>query len=148
MTYEWQNPYSRFEIASNILLRIMDSVYQLNNEVEFAVRAYGTNYPAQLNNCTDTKLEVPFNLQNTNQIKTRLRNITPIGSSPIAFSLRKASENELSDYQLYDYSIIFITDGGESCNGDICGVYQELLKRSISVKPYIIGLDKNEKLQS
>jgi hypothetical protein len=148
MTYTWNEGYSRFDVASTILLSIMDSIYSLNNEIEFAVRAYGTKYPAQLQNCTDTELEVPFNIQNARQIKTRLRNLVPIGSSPIAFSLMKASDNELFDHDKYDYSVIFITDGGESCNGDVCGIYQKLLQRKISIKPYIIGLDKNETLKS
>ncbi|GBL35244.1 hypothetical protein EMGBS15_08390 [Filimonas sp.] len=148
MTYPWNGGYTRFEVASNILLKIMDSVYSINNEIEFGVRAYGTLYAAQLHNCIDTRLEVPFNLQNTNQIKTRLENLTPIGSSPIAYSLKQASENELNEVSLYDYSVIFITDGGESCNGDVCGVYQELLQKKITIKPYIIGLDKNETLKT
>jgi hypothetical protein len=146
MTYNWNPKYSRFEIASNILLKIIDSVYALNNEVEFAVRAYGTQFPAQDKNCTDTRLEVPFNIQNVAQINTRLKNLTPIGFSPIAYSLRQASENELSDARLYDYSIIFITDGGESCNGNVCNTFKEFIEKKIKVKPYIIGLDKNEQL--
>lgn len=148
MTYPWSPSYTRFEVASNILLNIMDSVYSINNEIEFAVRAYGTIYPAQLQNCVDTRLEVPFNVQNIDQIKTRLKNLTPIGSSPIAYSLGQASENELDDTRFFDYSVIFITDGGESCNGDVCGIYQKLLMKKISIKPYIIGLDKNEHLQA
>ena len=56
-------------------------MYALNNEVEFAVRAYGTQFPAQDKNCTDTRLEVPFNIQNVAQINTRLKNIKPIGFS-------------------------------------------------------------------
>lgn len=148
MSYQWNVGYSRFDVATNILLKIMDSAYSINNEIEFAVRAYGTTYPAQVKNCTDTRLEVPFNLQNTAQIKTRLKSITPLGSSPIAYSLKQASENELNDFKLYDYSVIFITDGGESCNGDVCGIYQELLQKKISIKPYIVGLDQNETLKS
>nr|MBP6315461.1 VWA domain-containing protein [Chitinophagaceae bacterium] len=146
MTYQWNPKYSRFDIASNILLKIIDSVYALNNEVEFAVRAYGTQFPAQEKNCTDTRLEVPFNIQNVAQINTRLKNIKPIGFSPIAYSLKQASENELMDARLYDYSIIFITDGGESCNGDVCNTFKEFIEKKIKVKPYIIGLDRNEQL--
>ena len=148
MTYSWNPSNTRFQVASNILLNIIDSIYAINNEVEFAVRAYGTQYSAQEKNCYDTKLEVPFNYQNVSQIKTRLQYIKPFGFSPIAYSLQQASENELNNSSVYDYSIIFITDGGESCNGDICSVFNNLLKNKISIKPYVIGLDKNEKLKS
>ncbi len=148
MTYNWNAGYSRFDIASNIVLKIIDSVYALNNEVEFAVRAYGTQFPAQDKNCTDTRLEVPFNIQNAAQINTRLKSMRPIGFSPIAYSLRQAAENELNEARLYDYSIIFITDGGESCNGDVCNTYKEFIEKRIKVKPYIIGLDRNDQLMS
>ena len=148
MTYSWNPTNTRFQVASNILLNIIDSIYSINNEVEFAVRAYGTQYSAQEKNCFDTKLEVPFNYQNVSQIKTRLQYIKPYGFSPIAYSLQQASENELNNSSIYDYSIIFITDGGESCNGDICNVFNNLLKNKISIKPYVIGLDKNEKLKN
>lgn len=148
MTYNWNTNHSRFDIASNIILKIIDSVYAVNNEVEFAVRAYGTQFPAQEKNCTDTRLEVPFNIQNAAQINTRLKSMRPIGFSPIAYSLRQAAENELNEARLYDYSIIFITDGGESCNGDVCNTYKEFIEKRIKVKPYIIGLDRNDQLMS
>lgn len=148
MTYKWNAEYDRFAVASNILLSIVDSVYALNNEVEFAVRAYGTQYASQDKNCTDTRLEVPFNIQNAYQIKTRLANLKPLGFSPIAYSLIQASENELGNDAMYDYSIILINDGGESCNGDVCDTYSKFLQRKIKIKPYVIGLDKNEQLKS
>lgn len=146
MTYNWNAKYSRYEVASNILLKIIDSIYAINPEVEFALRTYGTQKPAAEKNCTDTKLEVPFNLQNALQIKTRLQNIYAYGYSPIAYSLKQAAENEISNIQNYDYSIIFITDGGESCDGDVCKTFQDFILKKIKLKPYIIGLDVNVQL--
>ncbi len=148
MTYNWNADYNRFGIARNILLQIVDSIYTINNEVEFAVRLYGADYPAQEKNCFDSKLLVPFNLQNVNQIKQSLKYTDAIGWSPIAYSLEQASISEINNTAAYDYSIIFITDGGESCGGDICKTYINLLEKKVSVRPYIIGLDKNENLKS
>jgi hypothetical protein len=147
MTLAWNDANSRYDIASRMLLQLIDSVYAVNNEVEFAVRSVGTQYPAQDKNCQDTRLEVPFNLQNVNQIKTRMFDLQPIGYSPIAYSLRTAADNELNNPQLYDYSIIFITDGGESCGGDVCETFKRFLAGRMKVKPYVIGLNKNEQLQ-
>ncbi len=147
MTYEWNKDYNRFAIARNILLQIVDSIYAVNNEVEFGVRLYGSEHPAQEKNCMDSKLLVPFNLQNVNQIKRSLLYTNPIGWSPIAYSLRESAASEINNTATYDYSIIFITDGGESCGGDICKTYSELLQKRVSVTPYIIGLDNNETLK-
>ncbi|MBP6455097.1 MAG: VWA domain-containing protein [Chitinophagaceae bacterium] len=146
MTNKWNLNNTRFDVAGNILLKIVDSIYARNNEIEFGLRVYGSEFPAIQKVCYDTKLEVPFNLQNAYQIKNRLKYINNIGTSPIAYSLEQAASNEINNENDFDYSIIFITDGGETCDGDICKTYQELLSKKIKVKPYIIGLDKNELL--
>lgn len=147
MTYSWNQSNSRYDVATRMLLQLIDSVYAVNNEVEFAVRSVGTQYPAQEKNCYDTRLEVPFNMQNVNQIKTRMQYLQPIGYSPIAYSLRLAADNELNNPQVYDYSVIFITDGGESCGGDVCETFKKYLAGRMKVKPYVIGLNKSEQLQ-
>jgi hypothetical protein len=148
MSLQWNKSNTRFDVATNLILHLVDSIYMLNNEVEFAVRAYGTKHPAQEKNCFDTELEVPFNIQNAAQIKWRMKYIKPIGYSPIAYSLAQASNNELNNTYSYDYSIVFLTDGGESCNGDVCGTYKDFIQSKIKVKPYVIGLDKNPQLKS
>jgi von Willebrand factor type A domain len=146
MSYEWHNKETRFDAARKVILAIMDSMYAINNEVEFAVRVYGNQSVAQKKDCYDTKLEVDFGLQNSNQISTRLKYVIPIGSSPIAFSIGEASRNELNNTGAYDYSFVLITDGGESCGGDICDAYQKLVANKVKVNPYIIGLDTNKAL--
>jgi hypothetical protein len=148
MTYNWQTSQNRFEAAAKVVGAIIDSMYAVNNEVEFAVRIYGDQYESIEKNCTDTRLVVPFNLQNLYQIKNKLKYIRPLGSSPIAYSLQQASENELSNTDLYDYSFVLVTDGGESCGGDICDMYKKIVANKIKVAPYIIGLDTNRLLQN
>jgi len=147
MTYEWQNKQNRFEAAAKVVGAIMDSMYAVNNEVEFAVRVYGDQHGSIEKNCTDTRLVVPFNLQNAYQIKTKLKYITPLGNSPIAYSLKEAAENELSNAAQYDYSFVLITDGGENCDGNICDMYKNMIANKVKVSPYIIGLDNNNMLQ-
>jgi hypothetical protein len=140
MQEQWSKDQTRFKAASNVIIRLMDSIYQLNNEVEFGLRVYGHQYPAQDNNCFDTKQEVMFSRDNLTQMTLRLESLHPYGISPIAYSLREAAENDLVDPQHYNYSIILISDGGESCNGNICAVAKELLEKKIIFKPYIISL--------
>jgi hypothetical protein len=140
MLNKWQNEESRFHAASRIMEAVMDSIHAVNNDVAFALRVFGSQYPAQDKNCYDSKLEVSFNYNNSSQIITRLKYIRPEGFSPIAWSLQQAAENDFIQSDDYAYSIILITDGGESCGGDICATYQALLSRKISFKPYILSL--------
>lgn len=140
MSNPWQQQESRFQAASEIMLSIMDSIYAVNPTVSFGLRAFGEQYPAIDSNCFDTKLEVPFAFQNKGQIQARLTDLHPRGFSPIALSLEQAAEMDFIQDDQYAYSIILITDGGESCGGDICATVQNLLNKKISFTPYILTL--------
>lgn len=148
MGYEWQSGEKRFDAASRIIISLIDSVYKVNKNVEFALRVYGHQYPSQLNNCYDTKLEVMFSKDNIEQMRLRLANLNAIGVSPIAFSIKEAAENDMPDQLRNVYSMVLITDGAESCGGDICAVAKELLARRIDFKPYILSLVDNGSLKS
>ena len=140
MSNTWQKQESRFQAASEIMLSIMDSIYAVNPTVSFGLRAFGEQYPAKDSNCYDTKLEVPFAFQNRGQMEARLTDLHPRGFSPIALSLEQAAENDFTQDDNYAYSIILVTDGGESCGGDICATVQNLLNKKISFRPYILTL--------
>ncbi len=147
MGSEWGKE-TRFKAASHIITTLMDSLYKVNKDVEFALRVYGHQSPSQDNNCYDTKLEVMFSKDNLTQMTLRLAALRAVGVSPIAFSLKEAAENDLTDPDRNTYSLILITDGEESCGGDICAVVKELLEKKIDFKPYILSLVDNTALKS
>ncbi|MEO8788105.1 MAG: hypothetical protein ABI378_13590 [Chitinophagaceae bacterium] len=140
MLQPWGDKDSRFQVAGRIVAGLMDSIYAVNNSVEFGLRVYGHQSPAQNNDCYDSKEEVMFSKNNWTQMQLRLASIKPFGVSPIAYSLSEAAQNDLTDVVHNAYSIILITDGGESCGGDICDVVRKLIEDKIYFKPYIIGL--------
>lgn len=140
MVQPWSKDATRFKTAGRIILSLMDSIYKLNDQVEFALRVYGHQYPVQESNCYDTKLEVMFSKNNLTQMSLRLNALHPRGVSPIAFSLKEAAEMDLTDEIHNAYSIVLITDGGESCNGNVCDVVKTLLDKKIDFKPYILSL--------
>jgi von Willebrand factor type A domain len=148
MTYDWQTGKTRFQAAADVVGAIIDSMSAINNEVEFAIRVYGDRFGSTEKNCVDTRVLVPFNLRNVNQIKAKLKYVEPLGSSPIAYSLEQAADNELSNTDEYDYSFVLVTDGGESCGGNICETFKKILANKVKVAPYIIGLDTNSLLKS
>lgn len=148
MNYDWANGETRFHTASRIILALMDSMYKVNKDVEFALRVYGHQYPSQQNNCYDTKMEVMFSKDNIEQMGLRLENLHAIGVSPIAFSLKEAAEWDFASPHLNTYSLILVTDGAESCGGDICAVVKQLLEKKIEFKPYILSLVDNPSLKS
>ena len=147
MLETWQTNQIRFKAAGKIIDQIVDSIYKVNPYVEFGLRVYGHQHTAQENNCFDTKLEVPFGKSNATQLFLRMNSLKPLGVSPIAYSLKEAAENDLINTSNYNYSLILITDGGESCNGNICEVVKLLLEKKIKFQPYIIGLINYQPLE-
>lgn len=147
MLETWQTNQIRFRVAGKIIDQIVDSIYKVNPNVEFGLRVYGHQHTAQENNCFDTKLEVPFGKSNATQLYLRMASLKPLGVSPIAYSLKEAAENDLINTASYNYSLILITDGGESCNGNICEVVRLLLEKKIKFQPYIISLINYQPLE-
>lgn len=141
MLKDWTSGDAKIKVANQIILRLIDSVYAVNPDVEFSLRVFGNQSPVPEHNCTDTRNEVPFSKRNRTQMEFRLEDLQPLGITAIAYSLSKAAEEDLVDEGKYVYSIVLITDGGESCNGDICAVMATLLKNKIYFRPYVLSLD-------
>ena len=147
MLNEWKGKEDRFHAASRVIAAIADSIHAINPDVAFALRVYGNQYSSQDKNCYDSRLEVPFGYNNVERIQTRLRFLHPMGFSPIAWSLAQSAENDFTESSHYAYSIILLTDGGESCGGDICATVTNLLSKKISFKPYILSMVDYEPLK-
>ncbi len=139
MLQPW-NSTIRFKAAARVIAALMDSIYSVNAGVEFGLRVYGHQTASQFNDCLDSRQEVMFSKNNATQMSLRLASLRPFGVSPIAYSLKEAAENDLIDEVRNAYSVILITDGGESCGGDICDVVKNLIERKIFFKPYILSL--------
>lgn len=138
MLAHWGGKQTRMDVAKRILAETADSL-KGSPQLELGLRVYGHLYPSRQNNCTDSRLEVPFSKDNHELIKTKLHQITPQGNTPIAYSLEQAA----GDFPVasgYRNIIIIITDGIESCDGDPCAVSLGLQKKNIFLKPFVIAL--------
>lgn len=148
MTLPWASGKEKYKAAREVILRLMDSVYAVNRQVEFSLRVFGHQHTVAENDCYDTKNEVAFSKDNRSQMAARLEDITPLGVTPIGFALKEAAEKDIVDENRNAYSIILITDGGESCGGDICDVMKKLLKSKVYFKPYIVSLENDPSLKT
>ena len=128
------------DVARRILSEFMDSLKGVPN-IEIAFRCYGHQTPFQQQDCKDTRLEVPFDLPSVNasKIKSRLSRLKPTGTTPIAYTLEKCSD-DFPPCSNCKNVIILITDGVEECNGDPCAVSAALQKNNVFLRPFIIGI--------
>jgi Ca-activated chloride channel homolog len=133
---------AKINIARDYLIRIIDSLQYIEN-VEMALRVFGHQSPVPPQDCSDSKLEVPFAKNNASRIRQKLRFIEPRGTTPMANSLELAG-NDFPPCIGCRNIIILITDGIEECNGDPCKASFDLQKKGIALKPFIIGIGVDE----
>ena len=141
MNAQWGNS-SKITIAKQLMIQTIDSLKMLEN-VELALRMYGhqTRIVPGKQDCSDTKLEVPFAdaKENHFSIINKIRSLEPKGTTPIARSL-EYSADDFPDCENCRNIIILLTDGIEACDEDPCAVAIALKEKKIKLKPFVIGL--------
>jgi Ca-activated chloride channel family protein len=142
MAVTWQKQ-SKIAIARKVLINIIDSLEHVPN-VQMALRIYGHHSPVPPQDCSDTRLEVPFGTGNAANIRQKLRYVIPKGTTPIAHSLEMGGGDFPTGCDDCRNIIILITDGVEACDGDACAVSQELQRKGIILKPFVIGIGIDE----
>ena len=139
---DWQSG-KKIEIAKKLMSEFLDSLKGSSSpDIEIALRVYGhqTSLWPGPPNCEDTRLEVPFAQipVNAPKMKKVINELTPTGTTPIAYSLGRAAYDFPADKSRN--VIILITDGMEECKGDPCAVSIELQKKGVIIKPFVIGI--------
>ena len=79
-------------IAKNIL---DDVSYWYPQDLDLALRAYGSTSPSESNNCSDSVLLVPFSDFNREPIRASISDLRPTGQTPIAFALDQAAHDNV-----------------------------------------------------
>lgn len=122
---------TKMEIATEVL---STSVNKLPANQNVGLVAYGHR---QKGDCKDVETLVSLDNTSKSKITVSLQNIKPLGMTPLAYSathvidgLRKSKKKA---------TIILVTDGIESCNGNICDVVTAAKKEGIDFKLHIIG---------
>jgi Ca-activated chloride channel homolog len=138
MNAKWDHE-TRFQAAKSLLIKAVDSLSG-NTNLEIALRVYGHQSPitATYQDCEDTKLEVPFAVNNYNNVKNRIKTLEAKGTTPIARSL-EAAAGDFPDLKANNV-IILITDGLEACDNDPCVIAKKLKDKGVTVTPFVIGL--------
>ncbi len=126
------NGEAKMSIAKNIL---EDVSYWYPQDLDLALRAYGSTSPSESNNCSDSTLLVPFSDYNRDPIRAAVSGLRPTGQTPIAFALDEAA-SDFGSLQS-DRAVVLVTDGIESCGGDPARAARDLAAQGIMV--HVIG---------
>jgi len=122
----------KMAVAKEIL---QDVSYWFPEDLDLALRAYGSTSPSNNNDCADSTLLVPFGDENREPIRQAIDALRPLGQTPIAFALNEAARDFGSLQN--DRALVLVTDGIESCGGDPVQAAQQLREQGIMV--HLIG---------
>ncbi len=122
---------SKKEIASTVL---SDAVNKLSDNQETGLVAYGHRTEGD---CRDVEFIAEVALGNKSKINQSLKKIKPLGKTPLAYSanlvIDKLRQSKMKS------TIILITDGIESCDGNICDVVKAAKEEGIDFRLHIVG---------
>lgn len=124
------------EIAAEVL---STAVNNLSETQKVSLMAYGHRKKAD---CNDVEVIVDLNNTSKDQVIQAVNDINPLGKTPLAHSATLAI-NSLRDSQT-KATIILVTDGIESCDGNICEVVAKAKAEGIDFKFHIVGFGLKE----
>lgn len=112
-----------------------DVSYWFPEDLNLALRAYGSTSPSDDKDCADSTLLVPFAEANREPIRHAIAGLRPLGQTPIAYALDQAGR-DFGSLQS-DRAVVLVTDGIESCGGDPIRAARDLREQGIMV--HVIG---------
>lgn len=124
------------EIASKVL---STTVNNLPDNQNIGLMAYGHR---KKGDCNDIELVVDLKNSSKSNITNAVNDMNAIGKTPLARSAAIAI-NSLQENNT-KATIILITDGIESCDGDICDIVSKAKNEGIDFKLHVVGFGLKE----
>ncbi|GEM46004.1 VWA domain-containing protein [Deinococcus cellulosilyticus] len=134
---------TRIQVARDVLSSFIGSLPE-DPELNVGLRIYGAKTTAGTpGSCEDSELVLPMKGVDRAALQDTVKRTNPKGATPIAYSLLKAAEDfpNTPGKKL----IVLVTDGQESCRGDLKATMEAFKKRGIDVDLRIIGIDLDER---
>jgi len=130
---------SKISIAKEVLSQIIRG---LPEEMNVGLRVYGHRYKLKdERTCQDTELIVPIGPLQKDQLIQTIEKITPKGKTPLVYSILQSPQDFAN---LRGGTVVLISDGIESCEGDIKSIARKLKESGIELTVNIIGFDIKE----
>jgi len=123
---------------------LKDTLNSLDTDnITLAFRAYGFDTSIEYGKkttCRNSELLVDFEKGNASRITDAVTSLRPYGFTPIADSLKLAGA-DLEPFKDNFPTILLISDGKESCDGDPIAEIERLRSQGIDVQVHVVGFD-------
>ena len=130
---------SKISIAKGVLKQIID---RLSEEMNVGLRLYGHRYKIKDERaCQDTELIIPIGPLQKDQLIQTIEKIKPKGKTPLVYSILQSPQDFAN---LRGGTVVLISDGVESCEGDIKSIAPKLKESGIELTVNIVGFGIKE----
>ena len=131
----WQKIGDEYKIS--IARDVLDDlVARLPENQQFGLIAYGHR---QKGDCDDIEQLLPLTNKDKSAFTSALKGLNPTGMTPLARSAKQAVAALKSNKAAA--SVILITDGEETCDGELCAVVKQAKAEGIDLIFHIVGFD-------
>lgn len=132
----------RIVAAKDVLANLIGAL-PASDDLDVGLRVYGAQSNAlDEGACTDSELVVPMEGFDRSALLDAVRDTQARGATPIAYSLERAIED--LEGIAGSKVVVLVTDGLESCGGDVAEVAARLIASGADVDLRIIGFDLTE----
>lgn len=112
-------------------------IEKLPDDFNVGLRVYSHRHPAKSpKTCTDTELLVPVKKLDRGRMLSAIQQLTPRGETPLVYSVLQTVKDLK---HVRGGSVVLITDGIETCNGDPLKASQQLNESGIDITLHIVG---------
>ncbi len=127
------NDVEKIVIAKDVMSGLIDG---LPDSVDAGLITYGHR---ERGSCADIEVIATPGQTDRADLLASLSGVTPLGKTPISDSLLRAGEvmRQTED----PVSIVLVSDGIESCEGDPCATAALLREQDIDVRIHVVGFD-------
>ena len=132
----------KIDLAKRVLT---DHMRSFRPETNIGLRAFGHRLPYQqtAESCQDIELIAPVQKGQMERIVGWLQDFTAQGMTPLAASLQQAKNDFIYEAPRVN-SIVMLSDGIETCEGDPCKLVEDLKAQGINFTIHVIGLDVDD----
>lgn len=124
---------TKIDIAKEVMT---DLIKSLPTGTKVGLVAYGHR---RKGDCQDVEELVPLGPLNKGQLLSHIKSLSPKGKTPLILSVRLTAERLKGLEE--ETTIILVSDGQETCEGDPCALVKELKASGIKFVMHVIGFD-------
>ncbi|MBW1712925.1 MAG: VWA domain-containing protein [Deltaproteobacteria bacterium] len=124
---------AKIQIAKEVLA---DLIQGLPDKVRVGLMAYGHRVKGD---CNDVEQIVALGPLDKAGLTAKIEALSPKGKTPLTLSIKKAMD--LLKAEEEESTIILVSDGKETCQGDPCALVKELKAAGLKFVLHVIGFD-------